>query len=128
MEMTKERLELEYELRSAPGILYNRLVTPGGLAEWFADNVKINDGMYTFIWEGSEEEAELLGKKDGEFVRFKWDYEDDKEVYFEFRIKIDEMTGDVALVVIDHVDADEVEESRNLWDKQIGKLKMILGS
>jgi hypothetical protein len=38
------------------------------------------------------------------------------------------MTGDVALVVTDHVDEDELEESRNLWDKQIGKLKMILGS
>jgi uncharacterized protein YndB with AHSA1/START domain len=128
MEMTKEKLELEYEIRSAPGILFNRLVTPGGLAEWFADNVMINEDIYTFVWEGSEEEAELLSKKDGEFVRFKWVDEDEKEAYFEFRIKIDEMTGDVALVVTHHVYEDELEESRNLWDKQIGKLKMILGS
>lgn len=126
--MTKEKIELEYEIRSAPGILYNRLVTPGGLAEWFADNVKIDDNTYTFVWEGSEEEAILLQKKEGESVRFRWDYEDDDEVYFEFKIKIDEMTGDVALMVTDHVDDDEVEESRDLWDKQISKLKMILGS
>lgn len=126
--MTKELIELEYEIRSAPGILYNRLVTPGGLAEWFADNVKINENIYTFIWEGSEEEANLVSKKAGEFVRFHWVDDEEDDSYFEFRIKIDEMTGDVALLVLDYVDEDEVEESRNLWDKQIGKLKMILGS
>ncbi|MGB0390222.1 MAG: START-like domain-containing protein [Salibacteraceae bacterium] len=126
--MTKELIELEYEIRSAPGILYNRLVTPGGLAEWFADNVKISESTYTFIWEGSEEEATLVNKKAGEFVRFHWVEDEEDDSYFEFRIKIDEMTGDVALLVLDYVDEDEVEESRNLWDKQIGKLKMILGS
>lgn len=126
--MTREKLELEYEIKSAPGILFNRLVTPGGLAEWFADNVKINDNIYTFFWENSEEEAKLLSSKDQEFVKFHWVEDDEDDAYFEFRIKIDEMTGDLALVVTDFVDSDEVEENSNLWDKQIGKLKMILGS
>lgn len=126
--MAKEKIELEFAVRSAPGILYNRLITPGGLAEWFADNVKLNDEIYTFVWEGVEEDAKMLGKRDHEFIRFHWLDDDDDDSYFEFRIKIDELTGDVALLVIDHVDDDEVEESKQLWEKQIGKLKMILGS
>ncbi len=126
--MTKEKIELEYNIRSAPGILYNRLVTPGGLAEWFADNVMISDSMYTFVWEGSEEEAELLQTQDGEAVRFKWVDDDEEETYFEFKIKIDSLTGDIALIVTDFADEDEVNETINLWDKQVGKLKLILGS
>ena len=126
--MAKEKIELEFAVRSAPGILYNRLVTPGGLAEWFADNVKLNDEIYTFVWEGVEEDAKMLGKRDHEFIRFHWLDDDEDDSYFEFRIKIDELTGDVALLVIDHVDDDEVEESKQLWEKQISKLKMILGS
>ena len=126
--MAKEKIELEFAVRSAPGILYNRLVTPGGLAEWFADNVKLNDEIYTFVWEGVEEDAKMLGKRDHEFIRFHWLDDDEDDSYFEFRIKIDELTGDVALLVIDHVDDDEVDESKQLWEKQIGKLKMILGS
>ncbi|UTW62293.1 SRPBCC domain-containing protein [bacterium SCSIO 12741] len=126
--MTKEKIELEYDIRSAPGILYNRLVTPGGLAEWFADNVKINDHIYTFVWEGSEEEAEMLQSIEGESVRFKWVDDDEEESYFEFKIKIDSLTGDIALIVTDFAEPDEVNETTNLWDKQIGKLKLILGS
>ncbi|MCB0482305.1 MAG: SRPBCC domain-containing protein [Flavobacteriales bacterium] len=126
--MTRVKLELEYEIKSAPGILYNRLITTGGLAEWFADNVKIDEDIYTFFWENSEEQAKLLVSKDQEFVKYRWLEDDEEDSFFEFRIKIDEMTGDLALVVTDFVDADEVEENSNLWDKQIGKLKMILGS
>lgn len=126
--MTKEKLELEIEIKSAIGILYNRLFTPSGLAEWFADNVKVNDNIYTFVWDGAEEDAELISSKEDEFVRFHWVDDDEDDTYFELKIKIDEMTGDIALVITDYVDADEVEENRNLWEKQISKLKLILGS
>ncbi|MBD78580.1 MAG: hypothetical protein CL840_06650 [Crocinitomicaceae bacterium] len=126
--MAKEKIELEFEIRSAPGILYNRLVTPSGLSEWFADNVMISEELYTFVWDGAEEDARLLIGRDPEFVRFQWAEEDDPNIFFEFRIRIDDMTGDVALIVTDFVDEDEVEEATNLWEKQVSKLKMILGS
>ena len=37
----KKRILLEYTLNSSPKVLYPRLSTPGGLAEWFADDVKV---------------------------------------------------------------------------------------
>ena len=45
----------------------------------------------------------------------------------EFKIKVDEITKDVALVVVDFVDANEKEESKELWDKQIEDLLDAMG-
>ena len=117
--MEKEKLELEYMVRSSPGILYNRLVTPGGLSEWFADNVNINHGTYTFMWDGNPEEAEVLAQKEGEFIRFRWMDDQDEDVYFEFRLRIDGLTGEIALIITDFADSDEQDEVRGLWDKQV---------
>ena len=123
----KNKYELEYTFNSSPKVLYNRLATPGGLAEWFADDVNVKGNMYTFIWEGSEQEAEMTGKKDGKYVKFHWLDEEDPKTYFEFKINIDELTGDVALMVTDFAEDDEKEDAIDLWNTQIAELKHILG-
>ncbi|PLX10809.1 MAG: hypothetical protein C0597_16145 [Marinilabiliales bacterium] len=125
----KKKYELEYSINSSPKILFARLSTPGGLAEWFADDINIQGNIYTFIWEGAEQSAELLSKKDNQAVRFKWvdDDDDDDYSYFEFKIRIDELTGEVALVVTDFSEDDEKEDSIELWDTQISELKHALG-
>ncbi|MCK5171740.1 MAG: hypothetical protein KAQ75_17815, partial [Bacteroidales bacterium] len=80
----------------------------------------------TFIWDGSEQSAELVTKKDNQLVQFKWvDNEDD--AYFEFKISKDELTGDVALVITDFAEDDEKDDAIDLWDTQIAKLKHALG-
>lgn len=122
----KNKIELEYSINSSPNVLYPRLSTPDGLSEWFADNINIEGNIYTFIWEGSEQIAELLVKKDNQIVRFKW-IDDEDETYFEFKIRKDELTGDVALVITDFVEDDEKEGVTDLWDTQITELKRALG-
>ena len=121
----KEKLVLEYTINSSPKVLYSRLSTPGGLAEWFADDVFLKGDNYSFMWDGSEQVAEVVQKKENKYIRFKWI--DDPEAYFEFRISIDEITKDVALVVTDIVDADEVEDTTGLWNSQISELKHVIG-
>ena len=69
----KTKFELEYTLNTSPAILYNRLSTPEGLSEWFADDVNLRKGKYTFIWGGSEEEASVVQKKSNKFIRFRWE-------------------------------------------------------
>lgn len=123
----KNKFELEYSINSSPKILYARLSTPGGLSEWFADDINIRGNTYTFIWEGTEQSAELVTKKDNQLVRFKWEDNDDDESYFEFRIRKDDLTGEVALVITDFAEDDEKEESVELWDTQITELKRALG-
>ena len=56
----KIKFEIEYVIQSSPQLLYQYLVTPSGLSEWFADNVNSRGEKYIFIWDGSEEEAKLL--------------------------------------------------------------------
>lgn len=121
----KSKVQLEYPINCSPKVLYNRLSTASGLAEWFADDVRVKGNFYTFVWEGAEQEAERTLHKEDQLVRFNWLDED--EEYFEFRITKDELTGDVALVVIDFTDEDEEEETTSLWDSQIADLKHILG-
>ncbi|MDB0007425.1 START-like domain-containing protein [Flavobacteriales bacterium] len=121
--------ELEYPIHSSIKILYERLSTLSGLSEWFADDVNVNrEGIYTFTWEGSSQDAVLISKKKGEHIRFRWlDSEEDE--YFEFRIQIDELTNDVSLIVSDFADdEDDKEDATNLWDTQIDNLKHLIGS
>ncbi len=120
------KIELEYILKVSPKLLYNRLSTASGLAEWFADDVFIKDKIYTFVWEGSEEVAELIAKKALVSVRFKW-LEREDDAYFEFRIENHELTNDLTLYIIDHVEEDEQEEVTILWETQINNLKNTLG-
>lgn len=128
--MEKIKFVCEYPVNSSKGILFNTVSTPSGLAEWFCDDVNIKKELHTFIWEGSEEQAILVSKKRDEFVKFKWvqDEEEGHNTFFEFRIKIDSLTGDTALVITDFAEEDEVEESQELWNAQVEKLKRVLGA
>lgn len=123
----KEKIELEYTLNSSPKVLFNRLSTPGGLAEWFADDVRLQGKIFTFIWEGTEQKAALIKRKDNKYVRFKWLNDKDEDSYFEFRLHKDEITGDIALLITDFAEKGEKDEAIDLWDTQIAGLKHIIG-
>ena len=122
------KYELEYPIHSSINILFDRLSTLSGLSEWFADDVNVNrEGIYTFTWEGSEQQATLISKKKNNHVRFKWLGSD--EEYFEFLIQVDELTNDISLIVTDFADDEEdKEDAVQLWDLQIDNLKKIIGS
>ena len=126
----KEKYEMEFVIQASPSLIYQYISTPSGLSEWFADNVNSRGEMFTFIWDGSEEQAKLLTKKSGERVKFRWlgDDEDGASYYFEIRIQVDEITKDVSLMITDFAEDDEIEEGKMLWDDQISSLKQVLGS
>ena len=124
--MNKSKFELEYTFNTSPKVIYTRLSTAAGLSKWFADDVNVNGNNFTFIWNGSEQVAELLQKKNLNYVRFRW-LDDNPDEFFEFRIKKDELTGDLALIITDFAEEDEKEDSMDLWDTQIAELKHTLG-
>ncbi|MFK7833205.1 MAG: START-like domain-containing protein [Winogradskyella sp.] len=126
----KVKFEMEFVIQASPALLYTYISTPSGLSEWFADNVNSRGELFTFIWDGSEEQAKLLSKKSGERIKFRWlsDDEDGVNCYFEIRIQVDEITKDVSLMITDFAEDDEVEEGKMLWDNQISSLKQVLGS
>ena len=57
------KYSIEIPINSSVNVLYKRLSTPSGLAEWFADNVNLKNNIYTFFWDDSEPAAKILKKK-----------------------------------------------------------------
>jgi len=124
----KVKFEIEFPIQASPQLLFQYISTPSGLSEWFADNVNSRGEIFTFIWDGSEEDAKLLSKKKEERIKFKWMEDEDASIFFEIKIQVDEITKDVSLIITDFADEDEVEESKMLWENQISSLKQVLGS
>ncbi|MCB0381059.1 MAG: SRPBCC domain-containing protein [Flavobacteriales bacterium] len=122
----KVKYQMEFVVKSSPSLLFNYISTPSGLSQWFADNVNSRGELFTFIWDGSEEQAKLVSKKTNQSVKFKW-LEQDDEYYFELRIQIDDLTQDVALIVTDFAYEDELDEAKLLWETQVGDLHAIIG-
>jgi len=123
------KYSIELPINSSVNILYKRLSTPSGLAEWFADNVNLKNNIYTFYWDDSEQSAKILKQKANKFIQFKWTDDKEKESYFEFQIQIDEMTSDVSLIITDFAeDLKEQEEQTLLWEQQFENLKRAIGS
>lgn len=122
------KFELEYPVKSSPKVVFPRLSTPEGLAEWFAENVTVDGDLFSFFWQKSETKAKLSALKENKLVRFEWtDREDEESNYFEFRLNIDELTGDVSIIITDFAELEEKEDAIYLWDSQITELKRILG-
>jgi len=124
----KVEYTMEFVVKASPKMLYKFLSTPSGLAEWFADNVNSRGKVYSFFWDGSEEIAELLSKKADKYIRFKWQEDEDKDTYFEFRLQIDDLTNDLSLIITDFAEEDEIEEAKMLWESQVNSLLHAIGS
>ncbi|MBC7425918.1 MAG: SRPBCC domain-containing protein [Bacteroidia bacterium] len=121
------KLELEFPLNSSPTILFNYLVSPSDLSQWFAENVRIQGRThYTFVYEdGAEQEAELIKQVNNRVVRYKWKDSAEAE-YLEMEIMEDELTGDVALKVTEFVDESEKAEISGLWQTEVDSLKQAI--
>ena len=119
----------EIPLNSSKGVLFNFISTPSGLSEWFCDDVNIKKDIHIFFWDGSEESARMVSKKTNEFAKFRWleTEEEGEDAYFEFRIRVDELTGENALVITDFADEDEVDDAKDLWAAQVDRLRRVLG-
>ena len=124
----KVEYTMEFVVKASPKMLYKFLSTPSGLSEWFADNVNSRGKKFVFIWDGSEETANLLSKKTDKYIRFKWEEDEDSDSFFEFKLDMDDLTNDVSLIITDYAEEDEIEEAQLLWESQIKSLLHAIGS
>jgi len=123
----KKSFQVEFVIRSSPSILYNFLTTPAGLAQWFAEHVdKSKEDVYSFFWEGYEEQAELVDTEEDLFVRYQW-LEADSNEFFEFRIEKVDVTNDTVLVITDFIEDYDLENQTRWWESQIANLKIRIG-
>ena len=118
---------LEYPVRCSPSILYEFLISPAGLQEWFADKVDERDNVFSFSWNGSTDKAEVLESEENRFIKFHWTHTP-KEEYFEFRIERSEVTNLTILVINDFAEKKDVKDSTQLWGYQVKELFHRLGN
>lgn len=119
--MDKTLFTLEYPLKSASiNILWNLISTPMGLSEWFADGITVKDDReFTFLWGKNEETAFLIESKQNVSVRFQWDEDANTDYFFEIRIVVIEVTGDLSLLITDFAEPDEKADAIFLWNHLI---------
>ena len=126
--MKKEKFHIEYIFdKVSQRSLWNHLTTPPGLSAWFADDVTIDDSLYTFKWNKVEERAQVVSMKPEVSIRYRWEDEEDESAYFEFIIHTIELTGATSLEITDFSEPSEKSDSISLWDSQVDELKRTLG-
>lgn len=123
----KEMFSLEFPIRCSPHILFEFLITPVGLSEWFADKVDQRDTTYYFTWNGATDTAYMIESVENEYVRYRWDYYDEDE-FFEFRIEQSQVTNETILTITDFADKYDIDGQEELWASQVQNLKHRLGS
>lgn len=107
-------------------MLYTLISTPEGLSRWFADMVFVEeDDTYHFKWEGSEQMARLIQKKENEFIQFQWLDEFHKDYVLEMRILNEPVSREVALVITDHAESADLEFYHRLWTTQVKRLQRL---
>lgn len=131
--MAKKKLfTMDYEIHASVKMLYPYIFTASGLAEWFADDVKISpEKVFTFDWDNEEHRATMAAHRTNHFARFEFvpeDHEDASDpAYFELRLEVNELTQTTFLKVSDYSDFDDLEELRDLWDGLIENLRKVVG-
>ncbi|MGN1374987.1 MAG: START-like domain-containing protein [Prevotella sp.] len=131
--MDDNRVTVEHVLNSkSPSIIWALLSTPEGLAKWIADEVKAVDGKLMFVWgnlAGNHEirMAEILGRRNQEYIRFRWDEERFKDTFWELRMEKSELTDDYNLLITDFVVDYDRETMIDIWNANIESLHRSTG-
>ncbi len=126
--MKKKKYKVEYPLSNVSlSVLWSSISTIYGLSEWFADEVNIDDKVFIFEWDGFEQRAHIIHKKNNSSIRLQWEEDKGTDAYFEMRIVSSEFSNDLVLLITDYAEECDVDDSILLWNEQIETLKRIKG-
>ncbi len=124
------KFEKEYEFNASRRMLFPYVSTAGGLSQWYADDVTIDeDKLFHFVWEGDSHRAKLVAQRANSYVKFEFvdDLVNGEPAFTEIRLDENELTQSVYLKIFDYSDIGEEDEAHELWDHLIQNLKEIVG-
>lgn len=132
--MSKHKFNTEYEINASKKMLFPYLNTASGLAQWFADDVNVNeDKVYNFIWDGEDHRAKMVAHRSNSYVKFEFldengnhDEEND-HAFFEFKLEQNELTQSVFLRITDYTDNDDEDELEDMWGNLVDTLRETVG-
>lgn len=130
--MAKTLYTGDFEINASTKMLYPYISTASGLAQWFADDVNIDeDSIYTFFWDGEEHKAKIVSHRANLFIKFEFlpeEKEDEEDpAYLELRLELNELTQTVFIKIIDYSSIEDQEELHDIWESLIEGLKEIVG-
>ncbi len=130
--MGKNKFITEFEINASQKMLFPYLSTASGLAQWFADDVNINeDKVYSFLWDGEDHRAIKAAQRANVSVKFEFlpetDEDKDDPNYIELKLNVNELTQSVFIQITDYSDLDDEEEQEDLWENIVYSLKQIIG-
>lgn len=129
--MSKFKFNTEFEIKASRKMLFPYLNTASGLAQWFAEDVNVNeDKVYNFIWDGEDHKARMVAHRSNSYVKFEFlpsNYEEDDKAFFEFKLDQNELTQSVFLRITDYSENDDEEELEDMWGNLVFALKETVG-
>lgn len=123
-----EKFTLEFPLEVTPKLLFTLISTPEGLCQWFAEGVEVQDDIFRFRWEGSEQSARLVQSSNNKAVKFQWLEEPYKDLHLEMQVVHESTSTGVSLLITDYAEAAEMDFSQRLWKTQVGHLQRLFNS
>ena len=130
--MENHQFTAEFEFKASRKMLFPYLTTASGLAQWFADDVTINeDKIFSFVWDGEEHRAKVASQRINRFIRFEFlngsDEPSNTAAFLEMSLDSNDLTGTVFLSVTDSSTAEDEEEFFEIWSQLTDSLKEIVG-
>lgn len=130
--MEKTKFAHEYEINASKKMLYQYFTTASGLAQWFADDVNIDeDNIYNFIWEEEDHKAKMVSHRTNSFAKFVFlepdKSEGDDPDWVEFKLDLNEMTQTTFIKIQEYNDFEDKEEQAEVWDGMLHILKETVG-
>jgi len=131
--MSKFKFIAEFPVNASKKMLFPYISTAGGLSQWFADDVNIDeDKIFNFIWDNDDHYAKQVSQRTNHHVKFEYlpngNPEDEEDPsYFELKLELSELTESVYLKITDYTDIDDEEELLDVWEGLVHSLKEIVG-
>jgi uncharacterized protein YndB with AHSA1/START domain len=126
----------EFEFKASQKMLYPYLNTPGGLAQWFADDVIVNDDkVLIFFWDEEQHKARIASQRLNKHIKFEFlnpleestDNGPSASPYIEIDLDSNELTGTVFMRVTDTATSEDSDELHEIWQHLTDSLKEIVG-
>lgn len=139
--MEDHHFTAEFEFKASQKMLYPYLNTPGGLAQWFADDVIVNDDkVLIFFWDEEQHKARIASQRLNRSIKFEFldgEEEADNSIssnngqsdspYIEIDLDSNELTGTVFMRITDTATSDDSDELHEIWQQLTDSLKEIVG-
>ncbi len=131
--MSKFKFTAEFPINASKKMLFPYISTAGGLSQWFADDVNIDeDKVFNFIWDNENHFAKQVSQRTNNHVKFEFlpngNPEDEADPsYFELKLELSELTESLYLRITEYTNTDDEEELLDVWEGLVHSLKEIVG-